>query len=63
MYNYPVVNNRSENDVKHDLVYRNEFDFKKFKQNTCKSLCEVEGFLCNLNFLCKTYKLYRILKS
>ena len=41
---------------------KHKFDFKKMKNNTCKSLNEVEYFLNNLHRFKNYIKLYKILK-
>ena len=39
-----------------------KFDFKCLKNDTCKSLHEVEEFLCNFSCFIKYIKLYNLLK-
>lgn len=41
---------------------KNKFNLKKCKENTVKSLFEVENFLNNYNQFIKYIKLYKILK-
>lgn len=41
---------------------KKKFNFKKCKENTVKSLYEVEHFLNNYNQFIKYIKLYKILK-
>jgi hypothetical protein len=41
---------------------KNNFDFKKFKNNTLNSLNEVENFLNNFHQFTNYIKLYKILK-
>ena len=41
---------------------KKKFDFKKLKNNTCRSLNEVEYFLNNLHQFTNYIKLYKILK-
>ena len=47
---------------KHKDKKKIKFDFKKKKDNTIRSLNEVENFLCDLKGLCKYIKLYYLLK-
>ena len=42
---------------------KNKFDFKCFKNDTCKSLNDVEHFLCNFNDFIKYVKLINLLKK
>lgn len=52
--------NRSEEKKKEKKKIK--FDFKKKKDNTIRSLNEVEHFLCDLRGLGKYIKLYYLLK-
>ena len=47
---------------KTDNKKKNKFDFKKIKNNTCKSLNEVECFLNDFHRFKNYIKLYKILK-
>ena len=40
-----------------------KIDIQELKKNTCKSLNDVENFLCNFNSLIKYVKLYNLLKK
>ena len=42
---------------------KKKFDFICIKNNTCKSLCEVEHFLNNFNFFIDYIKLFKIAKK
>ncbi len=58
-------NNNSRGDScknKHSDKKKIKFDFKKKKDNTIRSLNEVENFLCDLKGLFKYIKLYYLLK-
>lgn len=41
---------------------KKKFDINKYKENTLKSLNEVECFLCNIKKITNSIKLYKILK-
>lgn len=41
---------------------KKEFNFKKYKDNTCQSLKDIECFLNDFNRFVKYIKLYKILK-
>ncbi len=56
--NENTLENRSLNNPPH----KKKFDFKKMKNNTCRSLNEVEYFLNNLHKFKNYIKLYKILK-
>ena len=53
-----IPENRSSNNVQN----KKRFDFIKIKNNTCRSLNEVEYFLNNLHTFKNYIKLYKILK-
>ena len=42
---------------------KKKFDFKCFKKDTCKSLNDVEHFLCDFSTFVKYIKLYNLLKK
>lgn len=44
-------------------IKKDKFDFKKKKENTVRSLFEVENFLCNFKNIAKGLKLYHILRK
>ncbi|MBR2241032.1 MAG: hypothetical protein IJ890_06615 [Clostridia bacterium] len=52
-------NNNSENNK---IMKKNKFDFNKKKENTIKSISEVELFLRNFKNISKYIKLYKIIK-
>ncbi len=52
-------NNNSENNK---IMKKNKFDFSKKKENTIKSISEVELFLRNFKNISKYIKLYKIIK-
>lgn len=47
---------------KHLPKKKNKFDIICFKKDACKSLHDVEHFLCNFNYFIKYIKLYNLLK-
>ncbi len=53
------IENRSGNNKKEK---KKKFDFNKKKENTIKSLNEVETFLRNFKNISKYIKLYKIIK-
>lgn len=55
--NYNTTENRGAS-----APQNTKFNFKKMKDNTIKSLNEVEYFLCNFSLFLKYVKLYKILK-
>ena len=59
---YSNNNDISQEDRSSDRNSQKKFDFKKMKNNTCKSLNEVELFLNNLHRFGNYIKLYKILK-
>lgn len=75
-YNYPYYNYRCNNPLppppkppppkpppKPGPKKKKKFDFKALKKDTCKSLNDVEHFLCNFNNFVKYIELYKILKK
>lgn len=48
--------------VSNEKIKNNKFDFKQKRQNTVKSLSEVESFLRNFKKICNYIKLYKIIK-
>lgn len=42
---------------------KNKFDFKKKKENTLSSLCEVENFLFNYKNFIRYIKLYKLFRN
>lgn len=66
MNNLIFSNNNSTNykveNPKKDEINKKHFDFCKYKNNTIKSLNDVECFLCNFNRFTNYIKLYKILK-
>lgn len=50
------------NQEKNNNKKNKKLDFKKLKNNTCRSLCEVEYFLNDLHRFSNYIKLYKILK-
>ena len=48
--------------INNDNMKKIKFDFKRKKDNTIRSLNEVENFLCDLKGLAKYIKLYYLLK-
>lgn len=42
---------------------KKKFDFAQKKENTIRSLSEVEHFLCNLNQVVKGVKIFKILRK
>lgn len=42
---------------------KEKFDFKQKKENTVRSLFEVENFLCNFKKITKGLKIYQLLKK
>lgn len=59
----PTLNsNKIDNINRGKKSEKKKFDFKCFKNNTCKSLDEVEQFLCNFSLFIKYLKLYNLLK-
>ena len=57
--NGDYLNNNSEN---YKIMKKNKFDFNKKKENTIKSISEVELFLRNFKNISKYIKLYKIIK-
>ena len=55
-------NSRQSPQEKNKNEKKKKFDFKKIKNNTCRSLCEVEYFLNDLHRFGNYIKLYKILK-
>lgn len=68
MYNYPQGltknsrNNSVETSKKKQVQQQKNFNIKNFKKNTCKSLNDVENFLCNFSNTLKYIKLIKLLK-
>lgn len=48
--------------VSNEKIKNNKFDFKQKRQNTVKSLSEVESFLRNFKKIYNYIKLYKIIK-
>lgn len=68
MYNYhqELIKNSRNNSVepsnKKQVQQQKKFNIKNFKKNTCKSLNDVENFLCNFSNTLKYIKLIKLLK-
>lgn len=61
--NKKTINTLNEKrGVSNEKIKNNKFDFKQKKQNTVKSLSEVESFLRNFKKICNYIKLYKIIK-
>lgn len=72
MYKYPLY--RNNNSPSHPVLpppchpnpppkKKQKFSFTCFKKDTCKSLNDVEHFLCDFNTFFKYIKLYNLLKK
>ena len=59
---YNEENNSNNNRGRQNLPPKKHFDFKCCKDNTIKSLYDVEHFLNNLKHNLKYLKLYKLLK-
>ena len=57
-----IIPNTRSQEIPNSKNKKIKFDFKSKKENTLRSLNEVEHFLCNLKHLNKYIKLYFILK-
>lgn len=55
-------NNENNNRGNKNVPHKNNFNFKCCKDNTIKSLHDVEHFLNNFQHYFKYFKLYKILK-
>ena len=65
MNNLIFSNNKEnipENRSSNNLPNKKNFNFKQMKNNTCRSLYEVEYFLNNFHKFTNYIKLYKILK-
>lgn len=68
MYNYhqELIKNSRNNSVepsnKKQVQQQKKFNIKNFQKNTCKSLNDVENFLCNFSNTLKYIKLIKLLK-
>lgn len=61
--NKKTINTLNEKrGVSNEKIKNNKFDFKQKRQNTVKSLSEVESFLRNFKKICNYIKLYKIIK-
>ena len=61
-YQHSIHLYRGINDLNKENKKNKKFDFKKKKDNICKSLSEVELFLNNTKDISKYLKLYKLLK-
>ena len=61
IYNSNIHNRNEENHPQPPKENKNKLNFKEIKNNTFKSLYEVEDFLNNFNNFAKCIKLYKIL--
>ena len=62
MNKLPDTNNENNNRGRQNPPPKKHFDFKCYKDNTIKSLYDVEHFLNNFKHNIKYFKLYKLLK-
>lgn len=61
MENFKCINTKNNRGEKNP-PHKKHFNFKCCKDNTIKSLCDVENFLCNFKHFMKYIKLYKLMK-